>query len=59
MVKTWYKVIYDGGWFKTDTLDSAIETATMNELYKGRVKRVIKVTEQDCDLKELPSRKDY
>lgn len=53
MVKTWYKVIYDGGWFKVDTLDAVIETATMNELYKGKVKRVIKVTEQDCNLKGL------
>lgn len=53
MVKTWYKVIYDGGWFKADTLEAVIETATMNELYKGRVKRVIKVTERDCSLMEL------
>lgn len=51
MVKTWYKVIYDGGWFKEDTLEAAIATATENELYKGRVKRVIKVTERDCRLK--------
>lgn len=53
MVKTWYKVIYDGGWFKADTLEAVIETATRNELYKGRVKRVIKVTERDCSLMEL------
>lgn len=53
MVKTWYKVIYDGGWFKEDTLEAAIATATKNELYRGKVKRVIKVTEQDCNLKGL------
>lgn len=51
MIKTYYKVIYDGGWFKTDTLNDAIK-ATENELYKGRVKRIIKVTERDCSLKE-------
>lgn len=53
MVKTWYKVIHDGGWFKADTLDAVIETATKNELYKDKVKRVIKVTEQDCNLPGL------
>lgn len=53
MVKTWYKVIYEGGWFKEDTLEAAIATATKNELYKGRVKRVVKITERDCSLKEL------
>lgn len=53
MVKTWYKVITDSGWFKENTLDAVIETATMNELYRGRVKRVIKVTEQDMDLDKL------
>lgn len=57
MVRTWYKVIYDGGWFKADTLEAVIETATMNELYKDKVKRVIKVTERDCSLKKLKEEK--
>lgn len=51
MVKTWYKVITDSGWFKEATLEAVIETATNNEFHK--VKRVIKVTERDCSLKEL------
>lgn len=36
-----------------DTLEPTIALATENELYKGKVKRVIEVTERDCDLKEL------
>lgn len=30
MVKTWYKVITEGGWFKRDTLEDTIEAVAAN-----------------------------
>ena len=50
--KKWYKVTYDGGWFKADTIEDIINTVSgpgFGNFYKGRIKRIIEVTERDID----------
>lgn len=48
--KKWYKVTYDGGWFKADTIEDIINTVSgPGNFYEGRIKRIIEVTERDID----------
>lgn len=52
--KRWYKVTYDGGWFKEDSIEDIIKTVTRpGNVYKDRIKRIIEVTERDLDLSEI------
>lgn len=52
--KRWYKVTYDGGWFKADSIEDIIETISgPGNFYEGRIKRIIEVTERDLDLSEI------
>lgn len=52
--KKWYRVTYDGGWFKEDTIEDLIKTITRpGNVYKGRIKRIIEVTERDIDISEI------
>lgn len=56
--KRWYKVTYDGGWFKADTIEDIIETVSgPGNFYEGRIKRIIEVTERDLDLSEIINNK--
>ncbi len=49
--KRWYKVTYDGGWFKADSIEDIIETISgPGNFYEGRIKRIIEVTERDIDI---------
>lgn len=57
--KKWYRVTYDGGWFKEDSIEDIIKTITRpGNVYKGRIKRIIEVTERDIDISEIINMKD-
>ena len=52
--KKWYKVTYDGGWFKEDSIENIIKTITKpGNAYKNIIKRIIEVTERDIDISEI------
>lgn len=52
MTKTWYKVIYDGGQVKDKTQEDVVRSLN-NPSFGSRVKRVVKVTEQDIDIEYI------
>lgn len=57
--KKWYRVTWDLGWFKENTIEDLIKKITRpGNVYKGRIQRIIEVTERDLDISEIINNKE-